>query len=680
MKELNPFFHPQYNTPFETFPFDQVHIDDFREAFTQGIEKENLEIQKIVNQKDKPSFENTIVALEESGDTLELVSTIFFNLLEAESNPEMEKLAQEISPVLAEHNSDIILNKKLFTRIKSVWEHSDGIQGEDFELLKKTYENFTRNGANLDVENKKKYKEIVSQLSKLTVDFSQNLLADTNAYVLQIQDPADLAGLPQAQIEQAAQCAQSKGLNGCAFTLKAPSYVPFITYADNRKLREQIYKAYAYRCSRTSKHSNYDVIIKITDLRRQLANLLGYKTYADYALSKRMAHDVSHVNQLLNDLIDAYINKAHEEVLAVQKFAQEKEGKDFELQGWDFTYYANKLKLSHYHLDDEMLRPYFKLSNAIQGVFGLANRLYGISFKENTNIPVYHKDVRTFEVYDSDGTFLAILYMDLFPRDGKQGGAWMTNFKDQYIDASGHNHRPHVAVTTNFTRETPQMPSLLTFNELETLLHEFGHALHGIFANTHYRSLSGTHVLWDFVELPSQIMENYATEKDFLKTFAYHYQTGECIPDNLIRRIIESRNYNVAYACIRQVSFGLIDMAYYTMTQPEENIQELEEKATQRIQLLPRIKNYCMGLQFSHIMSGGYAAGYYSYKWAEVLDADAFESFKEHGIFNSDIAKKFRNEILSKGGTKDPMELYVAFKTREPNINALLKRNGIIHG
>ncbi len=680
MKELNPFFHPQYNTPFETFPFDQVHIDDFREAFTQGIEKENLEIQKIVNQKDKPSFENTIVALEESGDTLELVSTIFFNLLEAESNPEMEKLAQEISPVLAEHNSDIILNEKLFARIKSVWEHSDGIQGEDFELLKKTYENFTRNGANLDVENKKEYKEIVSQLSKLTVDFSQNLLADTNAYVLQIQDPADLAGLPQAQIEQAAQYAQSKGLNGWVFTLKAPSYVPFITYADNRKLREQIYKAYAYRCSRTSKHSNYDVIIKIMDLRRQLANLLGYKTYADYALSKRMAHDVIHVNQLLNDLIDAYINKAHEEVLAVQKLAHEKEGKDFELQGWDFSYYANKLKLSHYHLDDEMLRPYFKLSNAIQGVFGLANRLYGISFKENANIPVYHKDVRTFEVYDSDGTFLAILYMDLFPRDGKQGGAWMTNFKDQYIDASGHNHRPHVAVTANFTRETPQMQSLLTFNELETLLHEFGHALHGIFANTHYQSLSGTHVLWDFVELPSQIMENYATEKDFLKTFAYHYQTGECIPDHLIQRVIESRNYNVAYACIRQVSFGLIDMAYYTLTQPEKNIQELEEKATQRVQLLPRIENYCMGLQFSHIMAGGYAAGYYSYKWAEVLDADAFESFKEHGIFNSDIAKKFRNEILSKGGTKDPMELYVAFKTREPNIHALLKRNGIING
>jgi peptidyl-dipeptidase Dcp len=679
MSHLNPFFQP-LNTPFETFPLNNIGIQDYQEAFEKGIEKENLEIERIINQEETPSFINTILALENSGNLLDTVSTIFFNILEAESCPEMDELAEKISPILSEHNSEILHNEKLFNKIQYVWDHRNNIKGEDFQLLKKTYENFIRNGAHLKAEKKEEYKQIVSELSKLTIEFSQNLLAETNAYTLQIEKEEDLAGLPQSQIEQASQCAQKKGLKGWVFTLKAPSYIPFITHAQNRDLREKIYKAYAFRCSKENNSNNYGIVTRITDLRRQLANLLGYKNYAEYALTKRMAANTSHVYKLLNELINAYIDKAHEEVDKIKKYAQEKEGNDFELQAWDFNFYANKLKQERFNFDDEDLRPYFKLNNVIKGVFKLANTLYGITFKENKEIPTYHEDVKTFEIYDKDGSFLAILYMDLFSREGKQGGAWMTNFKEQYIDKNGNNHRPHVSITTNFTRETENVPPLLTFNELETLLHEFGHALHGIFSNTHYKSLSGTHVLWDFVELPSQLMENYATEKDFLKTFAYHYQTGECIPDDLIEKITESRNYNVAYACIKQVSYALIDMAYYTSISPICDLEQLEQEATKQVKLLPQIPKYCMGLQFSHIMSGGYAAGYYSYKWAEVLDADAFESFKEYGIFNPEIAQKFRNEILSQGGTKDPMDLYVAFKKRTPNIQALLKRNGISHG
>ena len=678
MNQPNPFFQPG-KTPFDTFPFDHLCIGHYKEAFEQGMAEENAEIARIAEQSDPPTFENTIRALEACGSTLDRVSTVFFNLLEADSHADMEKLAQEISPRIAEHNSEIMLNEKLFRRVQQIWQHADGITGEDFQLLKKTYENFKRNGAELCESDKEEYKQIVSQLSGLTIDFSQNLLADTNAFVLHISNEADLAGLPQSQIHQAAECARSKKLDGWAFTLKAPSYVPFMTYAQNRSLREKMYKAYAFRCCPQSDHSNLDVILRITDLRRRLANLLGYKNYADYVLTRRMAANTTRVEQLFNDLIEAYIDRARNEVLQVQQLAQAEEGPEFTLQAWDFSYYANKLRQQRFDFDDECLRPYFELNAVIQGMFGLAHKLYGIKFKESSEIPVYHSDVRCFEVYDADNTFLAILYMDLFPRDGKQGGAWMTNFSDQYIDLNGIDHRPHVAITTNFTRPTQDIPSLLTFSELETLLHEFGHALHGIFARTRYKSLSGTHVLWDFVELPSQFMENYATEKEFLTTFARHYQTGESIPEELILKVTESRNFNVAYACIKQVSYGLIDMAYYTATAPIDNPMELEERATRRVQLLPRTEGSCMGWQFSHIMSGGYAAGYYSYKWAEVLDADAFECFKKEGIFNQATARRFREELLSKGGTADPMSLYVAFKKREPNIQALLKRNGISH-
>ena len=556
---------------------------------------------------------------------------------------------------------------------------TEQLNAEQLKLLEDIYIGFTRNGANLNDEQKATFRELTKQLSLLSLQFSNNLLKETNDYQLHLTDKADLKGLPESAIEAARETAEEKGLEGWVFTLKAPSYSPFMTYADNRELRQQLYMAYNTRCTHENAQNNMEVVKQLVNLRMQVAQLLGYKTYADYALERRMALDQMHVYKLLNDLLDAYTPTAHKEIEEIQALARELEGDDFKLMPWDLGYYSHKLKERKFNLDNEKLRPYFELSNVKKGVFGLATRLYGITFKENKDIPVYHPDVNAYEVFDKDGSFLAVLYTDFHPRAGKQGGAWMTSYKEQWIDRqTGENSRPHVSLVMNFTKPTKEKPALLTHGEVNTFLHEFGHSLHGMFANTTYKSLSGTSVFWDFVELPSQFMENYAVEKEFLHTFARHYKTGELLPDELVRSIIDSQNFNVAYACLRQVSFGLLDMAWYTRQEDfDGDVEAYECKAWEKAQVLPQVDNTCMSVQFSHIFAGGYAAGYYSYKWAEVLDADAFALFKQNGIFDSSTAASFRENILSKGGTEHPMTLYKRFRGQEPTIDALLTRNGI---
>ena len=676
-ERINPFLKPSYGTPHDTAPFDKIRLEDYEPAFMEGIRQDDALTDTIVNNPEPPTFDNTI-SFNVPDNLLARVSNVFFNLLSAETNDEMDELAQKMSPILTEHANNILLNEKLFARVKAVYEHHRELTAEEQMLLEKSYDGFIRNGANLSEEGKERFRALNKELSQLTLQFSQNNLKETNAFQLHLTEKADLAGLPESAVEAAALAAKEKGLEGWVFTLHAPSYNPFMTYADNRELRRKMYMAKNTICTHDNEYNNIEIVKRIVNLRRERAQLLGYRTYADFALKKRMAENSQNVYRLLNDLLDAYLPAARQEVKEVELKARETEGEDFILQPWDFGYYAHKLQLERYNLDAEMLRPYFELKRVKKGVFMLATRLYGITFKENPDIPVYHPDVTAYEVYDKDGTFLAVLYTDFHPRKGKQSGAWMTSYKDQWIDDDGTNHRPHVSVTMNLTKPTESKPALLTLGEVETFLHEFGHALHGIFANTRFESLSGTNVYWDFVELPSQIMENFAVERDFLNTFAQHYQTGEPLPDELVDRIVKSRNFNAAYACIRQVSFGLLDMAYYTMEQPfAEDVLAFEKRAWEAAQLLPQPEGTCMSVQFGHIMSGGYAAGYYSYKWAEVLDADAFSLFKTKGIFNQEVAQSFRDNILSKGGTEPPMVLYKRFRGQAPTINALLERNGI---
>lgn len=674
----NPFFNHPYNTPHDTAPFDQIRLEDYEPAFMEGIRQDDELTDTIINNPEEPTFDNTI-SFSVPDNLLERTGSVFFNLLSAETNDDMDELAQKMSPILTEHANNILLNEKLFARVKSVYGHHRELTPEEQMLLDKSYDGFIRSGANLSPEDKEKFRAISKELGQLTLQFSQNNLKETNAFQLHLTDRNDLAGLPESAVEAAALAAKEKGLEGWVFTLHAPSYNPFMTYADNRELRRRMYMARNTICTHDNEYNNVDIVKRIVNLRRERAQLLGYRTYADFVLKKRMAENSANVYKLLNDLLEAYLPTARKEVEAVEQKAKETEGEDFVLQPWDFSYYSHKLQLEKFNLDAEMLRPYFELSRVKQGVFGLATRLYGITFRENKEIPVYHPDVTAYEVFDKDGSYLAVLYTDFHPRKGKQSGAWMTSYKDQWIDEDGTDHRPHVSVTMNLTKPTESKPALLTLGEVETFLHEFGHALHGIFARTRFESLSGTNVYWDFVELPSQIMENFAVERDFLNTFAIHYQTGEPLPDELIDRIVRSRNFNAAYACIRQVSFGLLDMAYYTMDQPfDSDVFEFERKAWAAAQLLPQPEGTCMSVQFGHIMSGGYAAGYYSYKWAEVLDADAFSLFKEKGIFNREVAQRFRDHILSKGGTEPPMTLYKRFRGQAPTIDALLKRNGIL--
>lgn len=676
----NPFFE-NIHTPHGTVPFDRISVEHYAPAIRRGIECQNEEIDAIVRNPQPADFHNTILALEKSGQLLHRVEVVFDNLLSAETNDAMQELAKELMPLLSEHANNITLNERLFERVKTAYEHrnDEPLTAEQRKLTEDTYEGFVRSGANLQGADKEKYRELSRQLSLLTLQFSENNLKETNDYQLVLTDEAQLKGLPQSAIDAAAETAREKQQEGWVFTLHAPSYVPFLTYAADRNLRKEIYMAYNTKCTHANACNNLDIVKQLVNTRLALAQLLGYKDYATYKLERRMAQNSANVYHLLDQLLEAYKPTAQKEYAEVQALAREEQGADFTLMPWDWSYYSQKLKDRKFSLNDEMLRPYFELENVKKGVFGLATRLYGITFRKNPDIPVYHKDVEAFDVFDKDGSFLAVLYTDFHPREGKRSGAWMTSYKEQWIDEkTGENSRPHVSLVMNFTKPTQDKPALLTFGEVETFLHEFGHSLHGMFANTTYASLSGTNVYWDFVELPSQFMENFAVEKEFLHTFARHYQTGELIPDELVQRIVDSRNFNAAYACLRQVSFGLLDMAWYTRTTPfEGDVMAYEKQAWTRAQILPPVEGTCMSTQFSHIFAGGYSAGYYSYKWAEVLDADAFSLFKQKGIFNREVAESFRENILSKGGTEHPMTLYKRFRGQEPTIDALLIRNGI---
>lgn len=682
---MSNIFIDNYNTPHHTFPFDRIRLEDYEPAMLEGIRIENEEVERIVNNPEPPTFKNTICAMENTGELLERVTTVFFNLHSAETNDQMEALAQKMSPVLSEHSNDISLNPKLFQRVKAVYDyyHSDEtklqeLTPEEQMLLHKTYDGFVRNGANLDEQQKEDYRKTTTELSQLTLQFSQNKLAEINAFTLHITDEKDLDGLQPTAIEAARLCAKEKGLDGWVFTLNAPSYIPFITYSSRRELRQKMHMAYNTICTHDNKENNMEICRRIVNLRLHLANLLGYETYADYVLVNRMAENRTNVERMLSQLTEAYLPTAQKEVAEVEKLAKEMEGDNFQLMPWDMGYYSNKLLERDYNINSEIMRPYLELSQVKKGVFGLATRLYGITFKPNKDIPVYHPDVEAYEVFDADGQFLSVLYCDFHPREGKQAGAWMTSYKEQWIDDEGENSRPQVSVVMNLTKPTDTKPALLTLGEVETFLHEFGHSLHGMFANTRHKSLSGTNVYWDFVELPSQFMENYAMERDFLNTFAFHYQTGEPVPEDIINRLQRSRNFCVAYSCIRQVSFGLLDKSYYDIKEPlTDDIIQHERQAFQQVRLLPEVEGTCMTVQFSHIMAGGYAAGYYSYKWAEILDADAFSLFKQNGIFDRKTAQSFRDNILSKGGTEHPMTLYKRFRGQEPSIKALLERNGI---
>ena len=681
----NPFFEP-YGTLHDVVPFDRIRLEDYEEAFMEGIRRDNEWIEKKLSNPAKPTFDNTIIDKEDDTegyyDLLERVSTVFFNLLSAETNDEMDALAQKLSPILTQHANDIRLNPRLFERIKYVHRHHRRLTDEEKRLLDDCYDGFVRSGALLDDAGKERLRQLTEEANILGLQFSQNVLKENKAFTLHITDEAQLDGLPQTAIDAAAQEAKSREMDGWLFTLDSPSYSPFMTYSTQRELRRQMYMAKNTECIHDNDANNLDICKRLINLRREIAQLLGFKSYADYVLKHRMAGNVRNVYKLLNDLIDAYKPTAEEERRelgkAADNFARSTHHLAHVLEPWDIGFYSHKLKLKKYKIDAEMLRPYFQLDKVIDGVFGLANRLYGITFRENKDIPVYHPDVKAYEVFDKDGTYLAVFYADFHPRKGKQGGAWMTEYQGQFIDKKGKNVRPHVSVVMNLTKPTADKPALLTLGEVETFLHEFGHSLHGMFSNCRFESLSGTNVWWDFVELPSQFMENFAIEKEFLRTFAFHYETGEPLPDDLIRRIVRSRNFMAATACLRQVSFGLLDMAYYT--QKDEFTADLipfEKKAWERAILGPQRQDTCMTTQFSHIMAGGYAAGYYSYKWAEVLDADAFSVFQREGIFNQQTAQRFRDCVLSRGNTEDAMTLYKRFRGGEPTIDALLKRNGI---
>ena len=685
-ERINPFFLP-YDTPHYTVPFNRITLADYEEAMMEGIRREDEQIEKIINNPDEPTFENTIIPEDEVKgrkhyyDLLSRVESVFFNMLSAETNDEMDALAQKMSPILTKHGNDVSLNPKIFERVKYVYEHHGELTPEENCLLEKSYEGFVRSGALLDEAGKDRLCKLTEEASMLSLQFSQNVLKENKAYTLHITDEQQLDGLPNTAREAAHEAAKEHGLKGWVFTLDAPSYGPFMMYSTQRELRKDLYMARNTLCIKDNDTNNLELCKRLINLRREMAQLLGYDTFADYVMKHRMATKVENVYKLLNDLIEAYKPKAIEEREEVETLAKEEEGAAFKMEPWDLAYYSQLLKKKKYDLDPEMLRPYLELGNVIKGVFGLATRLYGITFKENKDIPVYHPDVKPYEVYDKDGSYLAVLYVDFHPRKGKRDGAWMTEFQGQWIERDGTNVRPHASLVMNFSKPTEDKPALLRLGEVETFLHEFGHSLHGIFANTRFESLSGTNVWWDFVELPSQFMENFAVEKEFLRTFAFHYQTGEPMPDELIEKVIASRNYGAATACLRQVSFGLLDMAYYTQKEEfTDDIISFEKKAWAPAIIDEQRMDTCMTVQFSHIMAGGYAAGYYSYKWAEVLDADAFSVFKKEGIFNQATAQRFRDNILSRGGTEHPMTLYKRFRGQEPTIDALKERDGLTKG
>ncbi|WP_186756509.1 M3 family metallopeptidase [Echinicola salinicaeni] len=675
---MNPLLE-KFTTPFETAPFDKIKNEHFLPAIKEAIKEAKAEIESIKSSK-SPNFNTIIEALDKSGKRLNIISSIFFNLNAAETNDEIQKLARDISPLLTSHSNDILLDNVLFELVNKVYQSKDNLNlnEEQETLLDKTYKSFVRNGANLSDEDKEKLRTIDKELSQKGLAFGENVLAETNKYELVIDNEADLAGLPDAVVEAAAQTASEKGKEGkWVFTLAFPSYVPFMTYAENRELRKEIFTAYNTKSCKGDELDNQQIVKEILELKNQRANLLGYSRYADFVLEERMAKSAPEVSDFLKDLLQKAKPKAEEELQELTEFAQGIGGPEV-LQKWDFGYYSEKLKKAKFDIDDELTKPYFELENTIQGVFLTAGKLYDLEFVKNDKIPVYHPDVTAYEVKDKSGKHLAVFYADFFPRAGKRNGAWMTIYRGQSKE-DDLDHRPHVSIVCNFTKPTKTTPSLLTFNEVTTLFHEFGHALHGMLANGTYESLSGTSVYWDFVELPSQIFENWCYEKECLDLFAKHYKTGEKIPEELIERIKKAANFHQGYQTLRQVSFGLLDMAYYSTDPAEVNsLFEFEKKAMEPTELLPAVEGTLMSTSFSHIFQGGYAAGYYSYKWAEVLDADAFEMFLENGIFDPVTASAFKEHVLSSGGKVHPSILYKRFRGREPKPEALLKRAGLI--
>ena len=667
-----------FTTKHQTAPFSKIKMDDYMPAFLENIKAAKAEIHQITTNTEAPTFDNTIAALEFSGQELDRLSSVFFNLNSAETSEEMQKLAQEISPLLTEFGNDITLNEDLFKRVKTVFDNKEHFKltSEQNTLLEKKHKGFVRNGALLNEEQKTKLRAIDTQLAKLKLTFGENVLAETNNYQLHITEEEDLKGLPEGTVEAAKSLAESKELNGWIFTLDYPSYIPFVTYADNRSLRKEMAIAAGKKAFQNNQFDNQQNIKDIVRLRHERANLLGYKTHSHFVLEERMAQTPEKVISFSNDLLEKAKPAAKREFAELTAFAAALDGIE-QLEKWDGAYYSEKLKQKKFNLDDEKLKPYFKLENVLNGAFTIANKLFGLTFTEIFDIDKYHKDVMSFEVTDDKNEFVAVFYADFFPRKGKRNGAWMTSYKSQSVK-NGKNERPHISNVCNFTPPTATKPSLLTFNEVTTLFHEFGHGLHGMLANTVYPSLSGTSVFWDFVELPSQIMENWCYEPEALALFAKHYQTGEVIPQEYINKIKESASFLEGIATMRQLSFGLLDIAYHSNTAPIENVKAFEEKAFESTKLYPDVSENCMSTAFSHIFQGGYSSGYYSYKWAEVLDADAFAYFLDKGIFNKEVAEKFKENILSKGGTEHPMELYKKFRGQEPQPDALLKRAGLI--
>ena len=686
--------------PYGAPQFDKIKTEHYLPAFEQAITEAKAEIDAIVNNPDAPNFDNTIAALDEAGGRLNDVAGIFYNLMEADTNDQMQDIAEKVSPMMTEYSMYVSLNEPLFARVKAVHESSEGLEPDQARLLEKTWKSFVRNGANLGAEDKETYSKLSEQLSLLTLQYGKNVLAATNAFTLNLTDEADLEGLPDFVREAAVETAKSKEMEGWAFDLSAPSYGAFMKYSTRRDLRQKMWTAYNTRATE-GENSNIELCRQIAESRLKIANILGYETYADYALEERMAKNPQTVNEFIQKLLEPSLPAAKAEVKELYEYARANGFEDSEIQPWDFGFWSEKLKDARYSINDEQLKPYFRLENCIDAAFGLAGKLYGLTFEERKDIPVYHPDVKVYDVKDADGVHKALFYADFFPRASKRGGAWMTEFRGQSI-VNGVEKRPFISLVTNFTKPAAGKPSLLTHDELTTLLHEFGHSLHGILAEGRYSSLTGTNVSRDFVELPSQIMENWAFEPEFLDTFARHFETGEALPDTLINKIVEAKNYNAAYAQVRQLQFGILDMAWHTLKGDSgsgqfgasassatdrisdlKTMQELgtiafEKEALKSSNVIPSIPEACISTSFSHIFSGGYSAGYYSYKWSEVLEADAFSLFKEKGIFNTEVSHSFRDNILSKGCSEDEDVLYRRFRGHDPEPEALLEKLGIV--
>lgn len=678
MTNAENIFFEEFKTTHNVVPFDRIEKSFYEEAVDSGIKVAKQEIDAIVNQRSMPTFENTIVALEDAGALLNRTLMTFYPILSADGDDEMNAISLRISPKLSEYQSDISLNERLWERIKYVYDNRDklNLDTEDSMLLEKTYDSFLQSGANLKGADRDTYRKLTAELSELTLKFEQNTVKATAAYEMWLKKE-DLAGLPESSVEAAAVAAKEKGRDGeYLITLQAPCYMAFMKYSDRRDLREKLYRDYNSQCT-SGEYDNRQIMCRIAEIRMQIANLMGYKTYADYSLKHTMAETKENVYKLLDQLRDAYKPAWKKELKELTEYVNKLEGKKMDLQAWDYSYYANKLKNERYSFNEEELRPYFELNNVIDGVFGLATKLYGLHFTENQNISVYNPEVKSFDVTDADGNFVGVLYTDFFPRATKRSGAWMTEFRSEKV-VDGVSQRPHVTLTMNFTRPTEDKPSLLTFYEVETFIHEFGHGLHSLLTQAKYASLSGTSVYRDFVEVPSQFNENFLTEKEFLDSFAKHYITGEPIPQELVDKVIASSRFGAARDCLRQLSFGYLDMAYHTITAPiTEDTYKFEVDATKSVELFPEVKGCYTSPMFNHIFSGGYAAGYYSYKWSEEIEADAFQYFKDNGIFNPEIAKSWRDNVLSRGGTEPPMTLYKRFRGQEPTVDALLIRDGI---